>query len=616
MHKRRREFKKRARCVLKTHYWLFVMLCLIAGMIGTEFTTSVKLGKDAAVSYAEAENTVNRLTTDNLIGAFYDNLEEFNEGKEAEQRARIDEKKKRYEEESKKNENAVLGRSRGVFSGIVNKAASGEYIVTLAVAVRSLVGSDNIAAWLLIVVSLALIFFVQTFIVDVYQIVMRRMLLEGRCYKRVPLHRVWFLMRVRKWMHAGVTLLLKQALHTVWGLTVIGGVVKYYSYYLVPYIAAENPSIKAADAITLSRQMMDGHKWECFVMELSFWGWRFLGFFTMGIANIFYINPFMAATMAEYYVSLREEAIDRKFPLAEQLNDRYLYEHPEQMVLDAAYEDVREVEEEPPVVIEGLTGVQKFLANTLGITVLHQKEMDALEEEANRKFRVVHDIRAYKGIVYPTRLYPISEVKRNNLLENMNFLRHYSIWSVIMMFFIMSFAGWVWEVSLHFLTKGCFVNRGVLHGPWLPIYGAGSVLILLLLNRLRRKPVAEFIAAVALCGFIEYYTSYFLEIITHGKRWWDYHGYFLNLNGRICAEGLLTFGIGGVVMVYVLAPFLDNLIRRLPMRRLIALCVLLLVLFGADQMWSVRHPNEGKGISKMRMTAVRTYEKEGKVVKQ
>lgn len=89
MHKRRREFKKRARCVLKTHYWLFVMLCLIAGMIGTEFTTSVKLGKDAAVSYAEAENTVNRLTTDNLIGAFYDNLEEFNEGKEAEQRARI-----------------------------------------------------------------------------------------------------------------------------------------------------------------------------------------------------------------------------------------------------------------------------------------------------------------------------------------------------------------------------------------------------------------------------------------------------------------------------------------------------------------------------------------------
>ncbi len=101
-------------------------------------------GKGRVVSYAEAENTVNRLTTDNLIGAFYDNLEEFNEGKEAEQRARIDEKKKRYEEKSKKNENAVLGRSRGVFSGIVNKAASGEYIVTLAVAVRSLVGSDNV----------------------------------------------------------------------------------------------------------------------------------------------------------------------------------------------------------------------------------------------------------------------------------------------------------------------------------------------------------------------------------------------------------------------------------------------------------------------------------------
>ena len=59
-------------------------------------------------------------------------------------------------------------------------------------------------------------------------------------------------------------------------------------------------------------------------------------------------------------------------------------------------------------------------------------------------------------------------------------------------------------------------------------------------------------AIVVLCGVVEYFTSYYLEV-TQGKKWWDYSGYFLNLNGRICAEGLLVFGVGGMAIVYALA---------------------------------------------------------------
>ena len=46
------------------------------------------------------------------------------------------------------------------------------------------------------------------------------------------------------------------------------------------------------------------------------------------------------------------------------------------------------------------------------------------------------------------------------------------------------------------------------------------------------------------------------------KKWWDYTGYFLNLHGRICAEGLLVFGVGGMAFVYVIAPLIDNWVKE------------------------------------------------------
>lgn len=111
-----------------------------------------------------------------------------------------------------------------------------------------------------------------------------------------------------------------------------------------------------------------------------------------------------------------------------------------------------------------------------------------------------------------------------------------SFWPMVMIFFTMSLTGWLWEVCLHLISDGSFVNRGFLHGPWLPIYGSGSILILTLLHKLRKKPLLEFLAIILLCGCIEYYISWFLEQMYDGMRWWDYSDYFLNLNGRVCVE--------------------------------------------------------------------------------
>ena len=63
--------------------------------------------------------------------------------------------------------------------------------------------------------------------------------------------------------------------------------------------------------LELSQQMMDGHKMEAFVLELSFFGWFLLSALTCGLVGIFYVNPYLDATFAEFYVAIRTESIGK-----------------------------------------------------------------------------------------------------------------------------------------------------------------------------------------------------------------------------------------------------------------------------------------------------------------
>lgn len=102
------------------------------------------------------------------------------------------------------------------------------------------------------------------------------------------------------------TCFLKQLFLALWTmLLVIPGIVKAYSYRMVPYILAENPDMSSTEAITLSRNLMNGHKWAAFVLDLSFLGWYILSACTFGLVAVFYVNPYTAATDAELYRTLR-----------------------------------------------------------------------------------------------------------------------------------------------------------------------------------------------------------------------------------------------------------------------------------------------------------------------
>ena len=77
-----------------------------------------------------------------------------------------------------------------------------------------------------------------------------------------------------------------------------------YCYLMVPYILAENPDMKTMEVLRLSKEMMDGQKWNAFVLGLSFLGWQLLGTLLCGIGT-FFVQPYVDATFAELYAVLR-----------------------------------------------------------------------------------------------------------------------------------------------------------------------------------------------------------------------------------------------------------------------------------------------------------------------
>lgn len=598
----RKEMKQRAKSSLKKHYILLVAVCLIAAFLGAEFTDSLTFARkydaseeelsgesDTVLSHGATTGVYHYSAIDGIVEALMGNVQQ---GKEI-----AAERTEEAVEATKSGAtNAVLGRSRGVLAGVVNSVDSGALVISVISAMQNIGASQNIILIIFILAALLLSTLVWFFLINMYKAVSRRIFLESRIYEKVSIQRFLVFLRVKKWGKVSCTMFMKTLFQSLWDLTIVGGIIKRYSYYMVPYIVAENPDIHWKDAITLSRKMMKGHKLECFVYELSFILWEVLGTLTVGISNLLFLSPYKAAAFSEYYAELRRIAKENHLEGSDLMNDTYLFEAADKAVLREAYADVIAMDEMPEEEIP-LTGFRGFLARVFGVTIFNRKDEEKFQAQEERKLKVAAMKNIIEGRSYPGRLSAIPESRKNKQVEHIHYLRHYSIPSLILLYFAFSLVGWLWEVSLHLITDGEFVNRGVLHGPWLPIYGTGAILILVLLNMFRKKPVLEFISTIIVCGCVEYFTAYYLELTHGGQKWWDYSGYFLNLHGRICAEGLLIFGIGGMAIAYVAAPLLDNFIRKIRFGILVPICVVLLGIFSVDQVYSKKHPNTGKGIT-------------------
>lgn len=163
----------------------------------------------------------------------------------------------------------------------------------------------------------------------------------------------------------------------------------------------------------------------------------------------------------------------------------------------------------------------------------------------------------------------------------------YSIATYFLYFIIISICGWIMEITLQLIQKHKFADRGFLIGPYCPIYGCGGLLITLCLTGLEEHPVALFSMAILICGILEYLTSYIMEKLFHA-RWWDYSENKYNINGRVCLETIIPFGILGLILIYFVNPLIfDNLIK-VPENILNVVAIAIAVLLVTDNIISLK----------------------------
>ena len=129
-------------------------------------------------------------------------------------------------------------------------------------------------------------------------------------------------------------------------------------------------------------------------------------------------------------------------------------------------------------------------------------------------------------------------------------------------FLMYSIIGWVYEVFLEVVIyQWGFTNRGVLFGPWCPVYGVGALAFLLCFNKLMKKrkplwlqiikPVLIFVGCMAVATAIELATSYILEALIGSWPWQTYADYAINFEGRSALSPSVRFGLGGLLFLYI-----------------------------------------------------------------
>ncbi len=497
-----KELREKGRAAFKANYRQCVLVCLIVLVLCTGFsTTPVGTGAGTLTVDGLRNLSPTQAVDEVARSVFGDNLAFWNAFSQ------------------------VNKSTQGLLATLFNSAgAAGSMLFGALNAVNQFIFRGTVSAAAVLVLGAALLLFYWLFVNNIIRVGEARFYMENRSYPSSSLRRLFMVYRVRHTRHVALVMFLRALFNGLWFLTVAGGFIKRYSYRMVPFILAENPEASWRDTITESRRMMNGNKWRAFVLDLSFLGWRALGLATFGVLGVLYVTPYIAATNAELYMTLRETALAERPGSAAIFRDALLTP-------------------------DGSVPCKRY-----------PEEDCYIPEHKNRQWLAA------------------------------DYHRTYTLTDLVLLFFTFCFIGYVYEVLYFFIGSGILQNRGTLYGPWLPIYGVGGIAMLVVLKRLVNRPVALFFSSMALCGVIEYTTAWFLETFLHTK-WWDYTGFFLNLQGRICLEGLLAFAAMGMIGIYVLAPSLAHLYDKIPKKARHGLCVGLSVAFLTDLTVSVFHPN-------------------------
>lgn len=151
----------------------------------------------------------------------------------------------------------------------------------------------------------------------------------------------------------------------------------------------------------------------------------------------------------------------------------------------------------------------------------------------------------------------------------------------LLLFLTGSVIGWFYELFFYWIFENRISNNGFFYGPYIPIYGFGTLFIVLLTGKVRKYPFAIFFLSIPITGILEYVTGYVMYELW-ATRWWDYRGLFMNIDGFVCLRSVISFAVGAIFLVYLVEPLVCMVSGKMKERTRNLVCVAVLIIFLID----------------------------------
>lgn len=191
----------------------------------------------------------------------------------------------------------------------------------------------------------------------------------------------------------------------------------------------------------------------------------------------------------------------------------------------------------------------------------------------------------------------LDEPKRRAKLKTWIELERYQKIGVVLLIIVLAgFFGWVWEFILA-EAEGNFQHLYIKGGnllPWINIYAYGALVVMLTTCRLTKHPWLVFLVSAISCGLLELFAGWVVFTVGHGTRYWDYtHAWFGwgNLNGFVCPVSITAFGLGALVLMYIILPWCINLAMHMSRKAFLTLAITLFMLVAVDDLTNLTLKN-------------------------
>lgn len=335
-----KEIKANSRKNIRSNYWSSVVVCFILALFFGEFIYSsyaiTAYRKQATEYVANLNKSVVKiykmnnleylnalLMGDDLINVYEQHgINLYSENTKDLETLSDDMQNKLFERITDYYSSHKLNAA--VAAGINLLSLQNTYSLQLAAGTKSLFNPRTFK-WGIIVLTTALIGILFSFFVgNPVKISKARFFTESISYKDTSATRLLFIYRQGYIIKPAFIMAVRSVITALSLPTIVLFPIVYYSLKMVPYVLAENPTIDVKDAFVLSYQLMKGNKFRAFLLDLSFAGWYFLSFISLGAVGLFYVNSYTSFSEAELYLALRKAAISGKSEHYELLCDKYL----------------------------------------------------------------------------------------------------------------------------------------------------------------------------------------------------------------------------------------------------------------------------------------------------